>query len=260
VLHELGHHLIRLDHQLLSKIADEDDRDIIEERICDAFAGHVLIPDDIMRSVLDSRRPEAEDLRRLFNASMGSLEACAVRLAERLRCEGYVALLDRHSRTVRFAAGSPECGYAWGRGSPVPIEHPAWRASAGGSYRGQGEVVWRSGYRRNFWLDAVGDEKLVLTVFAENRYWADSGLGILSDPSKTRPTPIVFSGTCRHCGAGVYGTRACDKCGDVKCRACGKCGCGAPIPLEKICTKCHMIKGKAQFRTRSFVCRECEAK
>ena len=260
LLHELGHHLIRLDHQLLSKIADQDDRDTIEERICDAFAGHALIPDEAVRSVLDSRRPEAEDERRLFNASIGSHEACAVRLAERLRCEGYVALLERHSRTMRFAATSPECAYAWGRGSPVPIEHPAWRASAAGSYRGQGEVVWRSGYRRNFWLDAVGDGTLVLTVFAEDRYWADSGLGILSDPSTTRPTPILFSGTCRHCGARVYGTRACDKCGDVKCRVCGKCGCGAPIPLEKVCINCHMIKGKAQFRTKSTVCRECEAK
>jgi hypothetical protein len=259
LLHELGHHLIRLDDELLSRIADEDDRDLSEERICDAFAGRVLVPDEVVLAVLNGRRPEAADLRKLYEACRGSREACAVRLAEQLRCDGYVVLLERDSRTVRFASSSPERPYAWGRGSPIPIDHPVWRAGSAGSFRGEGEVVWRSRYRRNFWLDAVGDGPLVLAVFAADRYWKASGLGILSDPSQTRATPILFSGTCRHCGAGVYGTRACEKCGDVTCRKCGKCGCGAPAPLVKICTKCHMMKGKAQFRPGSSVCRECDA-
>ena len=142
----------------------------------------------------------------------------------------------------------------------MPADHPAWRAAAAGSFRGEGEVVWRSGYRRNLWLDAVGDGGLVIAIFAADRYWLASGLGILSDPSTTRPTPILLSGTCWNCGAGVFGTRACEKCGDVKCRVCGKCGCGKPIPLEKVCTHCHMIKGKAQFRSGSLICRACEAR
>jgi hypothetical protein len=259
LLHELAHHLVRLDDALLSSLADEgDDRDTIEERICDAFAGRLLIPEEVVKGVLGGRRPEAKDVRRLFNACLGSREACAVRLAERIRCEGYVALLDRGSNTVRFASTSPETSHAWGRGSPLPSGHPAWRAGGTETFRGEGEVVWRSGYRRNLWLDAIEDGPVVVAVFAADRYWPASGLGILSDPSQTRATPILFTGTCRHCGASVWGTRTCDKCGDVTCRSCGRCGCGAATPLVKVCTQCHMKKGKAQFPAGSSVCRDCQ--
>jgi IrrE N-terminal-like domain len=260
LLHELAHHLIRLDDHLLCEIADFDgDMDTLEERICDAFAGRVLVPDEVVTRVLGSRRPEAADLRALFQACNGSREACAVRLAERLPCDGYVALLDQTTRTVRFASASPGSEYAWGRGSPLPSGHVAWRAVAAGSYRGEGEVVWRSGQRKQFWLDAVCDgSTAVVAIFAANRYWTGSGLSILSDVSTTKATPTLFSGTCRHCGADTYGTRACEKCGDVKCRKCGKCGCGAPAPLVKTCTECHMQKGKALFPAGSSVCRECK--
>lgn len=259
LLHELGHHLVRSDPPLLSAIADDDlDPDRLEERICDAFAGRLLVPDAILTAVVGQRRPEAADLRRLFDACSGSREACAVRLAEHLRCDGYVALLDRSSHTVRFASPSPECAYAWGRGSPVPSRHPAWHAGDGGVFRGQGEVAWRSGYRRNLWLDAVGDGPLVVAVFSADRYWSALGLGILDAPSATIATPMLLTGSCRHCGARVWGTRACDKCGDVRCRACGKCGCGAPPLRAKVCARCYMLKNKAQFHPGSSLCRECE--
>lgn len=260
LLHELGHHLLRLDHSLLSRIGDEDDPDAFEERTCDAFAGSILVPDDVTRALLANRRPEAADLMRLYDTSNGSREACAVRLAEHLRCEGYVALLDTPTRTLRFASPSPEAPYRWRRGSNIPSGHAAWKAVSTGAYRGEGEIVWQSGYRQQLWLDAVRVGSLVVAIFSADRYWQASDLGILSDPAITRSAPVAFSGTCPHCGSNVYGLRACDQCGNVKCRKCGKCGCGAPPPAQRVCTSCHMVKGKAQFRAGSAVCKDCDAR
>ncbi len=143
-------------------------------------------------------------------------------------------------------------------GSPIPANHPAWQAQKTGTFRGEGEIVWRSGHRRNMWLDAVAAKGVVTAIFSADRYWAASGLGILSDPSQTKATPYLVSGTCWNCGAGVYGTRTCEQCGDIKCRGCGRCGCGKPKPLVRTCRTCQMIKGKAQFRSGAEMCRECE--
>lgn len=259
LVHELGHHLIRLDDGLLSAIADADEgRDRIEERICDAFAGRVLIPDDSVRVILNGEHPRAAHVTQLFNSCNGSLEACVVRLAEHLPCDGYIALLDRSTYTLRFASASPECGYSWGRGSKIPMNHSAWSAARSGSFNGEGEVVWASGQRKNMWLDAVGNGPLVTAVFSANRYWGGAGLSILSDASITKAMPTFMGGTCAHCGANVFGLRACDKCGDVKCRRCGRCGCGAPTPLMKTCSTCHMTKGKSQFHAGSLICRDCD--
>lgn len=259
LLHELGHHLVRSRELLLSEIADyEGDRDQLEERICDAFAGLVLIPDEVLQSVVGNRRPVAADLRNLFDACQGSREACAVRLAQRLRCDGYVALLDPKSRSVRFASPSPECGYPWARGTLIPPDHHAWSVISTGVYRGEGEVAWASRHRRNYWLDAVLDGGVIHAVFASDRYWVATGLGILSDPSRTVATPMLMSGHCAHCRARVFGTHACDKCGDVTCRTCGRCGCGAPQRSAGVCNRCHLRKARSQFRLGSALCRECE--
>lgn len=260
LLHEFGHYLVREDDDMLSELADVDDDggQTAEERVCDAFAGRVLVPGDRVDLVLGGRRPEARDLPELFRQSIGSREACAVRLAERVGCFGYVALLDPRKHEVRFASASETCPYIWRRGSRLPPSHPVWRAAGGeGMYRGEGEVVWATG-RRNLWLDAVVEGSVVVAVFSEDRYWPADGLGILGPTSVTSSRGIALSGTCRHCGADTWGYRACDKCGDVRCRSCGKCGCGAKESDERICPKCFLVKNRAQFPAGRQVCLECQ--
>jgi hypothetical protein len=217
----------------------------------------MLVPADRVDAVLGGHRPEAKHLRELFDASIGSREACAVRLAERIGCFGYVAVLDPVRRQVRFAAASEACPYVWRRGSLLPESHPAWRAGNDGRYRGEGEVVWEGG-RRNLWLDSAGDGPVVIAVFAEDRYWSAEGLGILGPESVTSARGVALSGTCRHCGADTWGYKACDKCGDVRCRSCGKCGCGAREPSDRLCPNCFLVKSKAQFRPGAKECIECE--
>lgn len=74
---------------------------------------------------------------------------------------------------------------------PPPI-HPAWHACGSDNrFRGEGEVIWPSGNRRNLWLDAVYDQSLVCAIFAEDRYWAAEGLGILSGRSAGPARPVA---------------------------------------------------------------------
>ena len=160
-----------------------------------------------------------------------------------LPTNGYVVIADPAEKHIRFASPSPDASYQWGRHTPLPAQHQLWRAHATGSYRGQGEVVWASGSRMNLWLDAVADGHLVHAVFSETRYWGGKGLSVLDQPpAPARPT--AMSGTCRHCGADTWGYTACPTCGDVRCPVCGRCGCGAPASTTRVCSVCHLERGK----------------
>jgi Zn-dependent peptidase ImmA (M78 family) len=260
LVHEFAHYLIRRHHDILSALhdLDEDAGRVAEERVCHAFAGQILVPVEVIERILGGRSPEARHLRELFTASSASLEACAVRLAEYLPANGYVVIADPTGQRIRFASPSPTASYQWGRHTPLPDQHPLWRVLGSGAYRGQGQVVWASGSRMNLWLDAVADGHLVHAVFSETRYWGGEGLSVLDQlPTAARPTAL--SGSCRHCGAATWGYTACTSCGDVRCRTCGRCGCGAQAPTTRVCPVCHLAKGKGQFRSpRATICRECE--
>jgi hypothetical protein len=260
LVHEFAHYLIRRHDDVLSDLHDLDDDAgrVAEERVCHAFAGQILVPDKVIEQVLAGRSPEARHLREVYADSSGSLEACAVRLAEHLPTNGYVVIADPTERRIRFASPSTAAPYQWGRHTPLPDQHPLWRAHATGAFRGQGQVVWASGSRMNLWLDAVADGHLVHAVFSETRYWGGQGLTIVDQPPTTA-RPISMSGSCRHCGADTWGYTACPTCGDVRCRTCGRCGCGAPAPTTRVCSVCRLEKGKGQFRSAaSTVCRDCE--
>jgi Zn-dependent peptidase ImmA (M78 family) len=258
--HEFGHHLIRGNDDVLSALHDLDENAgrVAEERVCHAFASLILVPDQVIEQILAGRPPEARHLREVFTASSASLEACAVRLAEYLPANGYVAIVEPTDRRIRFASPSPGASYQWGRHTPLPAQHPLWRVHASGAFRGQGQVVWASGSRMSLWLDAVADGNLVHAVFSETRYWGGEGLSLLDQPP-TAARPTAMSGSCRHCGADTWGYTACPKCDDVRCRLCGCCGCGAPPPTTRLCSICSLEKGKGQFRSATtMACRDCE--
>ncbi len=260
LVHEFCHCLVRRNDDVLSALHDlGDDAGLVaEERVCHSFAGQILIPDQAITCALNGSRPQARHLRQLVTASNGSLQACAVRLAEHLPTTGYVVLANPARRRIDFASPSPGALYRWGRQTVLPKEHPLWRAQTDGRFRGQGPVVWPSGGRKNMWLDAVADRGLVHAIFSETRYWGGDGLSLL-DEAPAAARPIAIRGTCKHCGADTWSYKACPDCGDVKCKSCRRCDCGAPTPATRICTRCWLQKGKAQFRTAtSKVCLECE--
>ena len=81
LLHELAHLMIKAPG--ISKI-DSESGNVIpenqqEERICDAVAAEVLMPEEIFNSVWDSSRDEKENIRHLSRETGASASACAVR-------------------------------------------------------------------------------------------------------------------------------------------------------------------------------------
>ena len=105
-LHELGHDRARHDLDVaraLAKLGVAAGRRL-EEKIADAFAAMILIPDSAVDDVLEGRAPTAHDVANLFHHMdvNGSREACCVRVAQRMRGTGYVVLGE--DETVRFCA------------------------------------------------------------------------------------------------------------------------------------------------------------
>jgi Zn-dependent peptidase ImmA (M78 family) len=54
LVHEFGHYLVRRNDEVLSALHDLDDDAgrVAEERVCHAFAGQILVPDQIVNRVL----------------------------------------------------------------------------------------------------------------------------------------------------------------------------------------------------------------
>ncbi len=262
LVHECAHVLIRHNNDVLSMLADmgDDGGVAAKERVCDTFAGSILVPAAAVDQVLGGERPAADHLAALYRRTQGSREACCVRLAERLPGFGYVAIGDPSTHTIRFASPSPSNPYAWRRGTALPDRHPLWRAAAEGAFRGEGRVLWPSGESMNLWIHAVREASEVHAVFSEHRFWDAPGVSI-PDGASRPARPIGQTGTCRHCGAHTWGYRACPACGDVRCRDCGRCGCGAPAQApreERTCSRCQTSKRSHLFRQGSDVCIDCE--
>lgn len=263
LIHEFGHYAIRSHDDVLSELADLDNDGgrQAEERVCDAFAGRILIPDDAVAAVLDGGRPLARHIGDLYRRSYGSREACAVRLAEHLAGFGYVVIADPTTKTVRFASPSPTNPYPWRRGTQLPERHPLWRTPEKGEHRGQAPVIWPSGDTRELWIDAVSYQRKVHAVFVEHRHWEGPGLSILSGGvHQARPT--AYSGTCPHCGAHTWGYRLHETCGELWCRKCKRCSCGAakrPEPPTRRCSRCGLTKRSNLFiQNDGQVCVDCE--
>lgn len=261
LVHEFGHYAVRRHDEVLSELADidNDGGKQAEERVCDAFAGRILVPDDAVAAVLDGGRPLARHIGELYNRSDGSREACAVRLAEELPGFGYLVIADPGSKTIRFASPSPTNPYPWRRGTQLPDGHALWRTIEKGEHRGQAPVVWRSGDTRELWIDAVSYQREVHAVFVEHRHWESPGLSIL-DGGVQQARSSAYSGTCPHCGAHTWGYRLHETCGELWCRECRKCACGAPTtpePSTRTCSECGLTKRSNLFGDQSDVCVDC---
>lgn len=103
LLHELGHHIQRTDLALGEAVLAHREPEQFEEAACDALAARILLPDDMVASVVNSEGPTARTAVELFDLSNASRAAICVRLAGLLRSAAVVAVLDE-SGTVTFAA------------------------------------------------------------------------------------------------------------------------------------------------------------
>lgn len=258
-LHELGHHLQQTDLGLGAATFDYSDPELYQEEACDAFAAHVLLPDEKLLPTIGPRGPVAQDVVDLFTAnSSASREACCVWAARHLRGAGAVVLLDSEGG-VLFAA--PHSFIPPARNSDqsaTPLVEAALNRRSGVVTRDNTYVRYRSGgqsdslYGQAAWID---DDYLVAIVTSDNVGWREF--------APPRPDTTRFRAgtwwTCETCEETFTSFESpCTTCKQPKCDN-DHCGCTvAKANKNKTCTKCYLSLHPSRFDGAGTVCRDCD--
>ena len=140
----------------------------LEDDICDALAGQILIPDHVVDDVVPAKGPTAESVIELFERTHASREACCVRAAQRVMGEGYVMLCDS-AGTAIFTASTGE--YPVRRQTPqvgnVVVEAAInWNLASR-----ETRVTFASGAQSPlFFGNAMADDGYIFAVMVSNRH------------------------------------------------------------------------------------------
>lgn len=254
VLHEVGHHLLWGSEDLLSAVYSLDPGGqgrLPEERVCDALAAAILVPEGLTKQLVSEGDITADTFVKLFDRSMGSREACAVRLAQQLRCDGHV-MLAKPDGTAVFTASVGS--YPVAREVLQGDRHITVAAGRRGHARWETYVRYRSGRERPMWGDALLHERFVFAILAESPQWSVDGLTVHHN-ARDRAAPVEYQ--CERCGEDFETfDRPCRKCEVPTCPACGRCSC-EPTGAEKFCKLCGLLHPATSFPAGSEVCEEC---
>ncbi|MFD4640761.1 ImmA/IrrE family metallo-endopeptidase [Lentzea sp. NPDC058436] len=255
--HEFAHFLIDHDEVLADALWADDEREDLEEDICNAFAALLLLGEDAVERALDGGGVTASAVRRLFITSEASREAVAVAMAQRLRTPGYVMIAsvepdeDMNNRAVaRFTA---RANGALPIRRDTPQDGTLIAASfVRGRARGEEQLLFPSGAR----TEALHCDILVSNGYAFGVFVTDhppwGGLSVLA------PSPAGHQTSwCEHCGADFRPSgAACRGCGEHECPTCRRCSCvAAAAPQARLCPGCFTEKPGHSFVGDK--CREC---
>jgi Zn-dependent peptidase ImmA (M78 family) len=253
-LHELGHFLLWREGQLLSQLYELHPASggrVAEEKACDAFAAEILVPRTLAEEITSNRRVGAEQFIELYARSRASREACAVRLAQLLGCEGHVMLARPDGTAVFTASAGP---YIVARGVRQGDDHITVAAGRTGGARRETHVRFRSGRTKPMWGDARRDGQFVYAVLADVPRWPVEGATILRQ-AHDRAEPVEVQ--CSSCGHDFQTFDSpCRQCGIHRCPQCGRCGCPSGV-VEKTCGRCFLIKPARLFPDDGSICRDC---
>lgn len=268
-LHELGHRLVADDDPLQDAFAEQPDKDKkLEEDVCDAVAGELLLPDDIVDRYIGPRGPTANAVISLFHDQKASREACCVRAAQRIAAAGHVMVLK--DGVARFTATANTL-YRVRRGTPqLDGDHPAaWAAGV----RGEGRVRYASGGLSSpFFVDAVADGEYVFAVFVESAPPWSEGLSMAAGVSVNEWGRLEVDDTveasCPHCDVDFQAMGA--PCPDCKAyfhrgaTGCELCSCGtsasakASAIKDRLCDGgCFLRRPLSEFTGDNTTCNEC---
>ncbi len=222
LLHELAHHLIASDDACLNWLANRPEPLRELEQMCDELAAALLIPRELVDAALGNGPLSAATLDRLYGSSQGSRSACAVALAHRLPCDGFIAIIDTRARTVFFSARARETRpYAW-RGDPVPGGHLLRVTPV--PERSESWWPYPDGEHRQFYMSTAMDNDLAFAVFAEHDLWNVAKLHLSGVERPDRGYHGTIS--CPSCGySGRTRWWPCKVCGEGTCPKCQECGC-----------------------------------
>lgn len=236
IAHELAHHLVADDDDCPSWLADQDTPKKLEEEICDSIAARLLISDEVVTSVLGGARPSAQTVADLYQQTAASRTACSIAVANRLPCDGFVALTVPGSGIVFAGARARDTRpYAW-KDNPIPPAHPLHRPNP----PAKAKSWWSSwdGERHTFYMSTAEVSGYVIAVFAESDLWQVEKLHFDAPAEPDRGNDATIKCPCGYTGK----TRMwpCSNCGVPECPKCGECECPRRARREATgrCTRC----------------------
>jgi len=240
--HELGHWLVNRDDKLLDWLADHDEPTQILESVCDVIAQHLLLPDDLVRSIASSP-VRAKDILELSDNSAASVPASAIAIAGQLPALGAAITINAQTREVLSATVHPDPEKGWPtvfpwRGDVLPAEHALASLRNGSTLTRKS--FWRSkwGRREDFYIDAIGLPNRVIAILSSTDIWHTETLSNLD----TRAWDQRRAGQVTCCGrtSQVRGF-PCGNCGRFFCPICGNCNCTMRRANEGECDECHTL-------------------
>ena len=251
-LHELGHHLVAETRMGLD-FEEAQDPQSLEERVCDAFAAAILLPDELIDQHIPDRGPEASDVMELWEASHASRAAACVAAASRLPSPGYVMLSDLAANALFTAVHRTPFGVR--ADTPQGTESvPAKAVRNGTSYQGEGVLTFASGSTSpTHQGDARVSGEYVFTVYAKNKTpWSTLNLIGESKPQRAAKP-------CPRCEEDFvpWDHLICGRCGEHECPHCGECGCQRFQPQQLMCQSCFQTKPAHLFDGE--VCSDCSS-
>jgi hypothetical protein len=240
IAHEVGHGMVDADEDedTWNWVGDHPEKDGIIEKTCDAIASRLLLPRDRISAVLSEQRASGGAVLRLYDHFEASREACAIAVAERLGCEGFVLLAKADTELITFASRFGDTRPSPWRDDPLPPAHPLHRLDAGEEQVIESWWPTRGNDRRPFYQHAIRHEDWIYAAFAENDLW---GAARFHAP---RPEPTTSRRFYVNCACGYKGYTNSFPCGTCRTVPCPTCGCEcdrkAKLP-EEACRNCFTV-------------------
>ena len=253
VSHEIGHLLIdRYDgDDLWDWLADNPDRARFIEDSCDAIASRLLLPRDLVAAIINEHRASATAVTELYGQSEASREACAIAVAERIGCDGFVLLAKADRMALTFASRFGDTRPRPWRDDPIPDGHPLRHLEPGVTEKRESWWPGRVNGRRPFYYHAHRDtDGWIYAVFAVNDLWEAVRFHV--PPGDSAP----FKTFAVRCPCGYRGTTSefpCPACHQPPCPNCG-CECERKAKLPNgVCDGCFRT-----FRSHLLIEGKCE--
>lgn len=253
VAHELAHQLVENDDEAIDWITSQPGAPKLEE-VCEAVAGRLLIPDDIVTAI--GTPPTARGLAAIFNSTNASRSACAVRIAQQLPCEGFVAIIDVRTQHVYFAARHDDTRpYAW-QGNSVPDTHNVRYVEDGQQRHAESWWPYPNGDRVRFYMSAYRERDWTFAIFAANDLWQT--ITFHAPEQRQRDTRPELTHRCPDCGFdGTFRGYPCTDCRTPYCSRCKRCECDRRSERSKVCISCGLVKAKHLF-DEDEICVDCQ--
>lgn len=234
-LHELGHHLCRLDGDIQDWcFACGDPR--AEEHVADAFAAEALLPAELVNARIGPRGPTAAAVGDLFGESNASREACCVRAAQRLLGAG--AVLVARGQIIQFAAQRALPFFIARELDQGPDGLFGELAHGGTARTDDLRIRFRSGNLSSpLFADATVVGNYTFAVLVEHTLpWGGLSIRAADDG------PIGGEVDCQYCDFVFSDVFAppCRRCGDRPCPKCRRCGCEPKRAPVRRCTSCFL--------------------